>query len=119
MRRNQGAHVPTLADDVAEAREELAAAEALFNFADQPILIDHAIHRMAAAERRLVFLLLSARSAAATAAAPPRGARGPHAAPAAPAAADAAERCPASPPPAAGVPADATPSREARGACDG
>jgi hypothetical protein len=49
------------AHEIAAARAELAAAEALFNMARDPALIDHAIHRVLAAERRLAYLLLLAR----------------------------------------------------------
>ena len=50
--------------ELAEAQAELAAAEALFNMAREPALVDHAIHRLLAAERRLGYLLQIARAEA-------------------------------------------------------
>ncbi len=53
--------------EVAAAQAELAAAEALFNMAREPALVDHAIHRLLAAERRLGYLLQVARAESADA----------------------------------------------------
>ncbi|HVB08739.1 MAG TPA: hypothetical protein VNM16_00045 [Bacillota bacterium] len=50
--------------EISDAQTELAAAEALFNMAREPALVDHAIHRMLAAERRLGYLLQLARGEA-------------------------------------------------------
>jgi hypothetical protein len=50
--------------ELAAAQAELAAAEALFNMAREPALVDHAIHRLLAAEGRLGYLLHLARAEA-------------------------------------------------------
>ncbi|HEX6988493.1 MAG TPA: YaaL family protein [Bacillota bacterium] len=48
-------------DLVDQARREWQAARALFENVSDPELIDHAIHRMTAAERRYMFLIKEAR----------------------------------------------------------
>lgn len=48
-------------DLVDQARREWLAARALFESVSDPELVDHAIHRMVAAERRYMFLLKEAR----------------------------------------------------------
>jgi hypothetical protein len=48
--------------ELAAARAEYEAAEALFREARDPDLIDQAIYRLAAAERRIVFVLHRARA---------------------------------------------------------
>jgi hypothetical protein len=50
--------------EIAAAQAELHQAEALFNMVREPALVDHAIHRMLAAERRLGYLLQLARGQA-------------------------------------------------------
>ena len=56
----QGQHSKGL-DLVDQARREWLAARALFESVSDPELVDHAIHRMVAAERRHMFLLKEAR----------------------------------------------------------
>ena len=46
---------------VDQARREWQAARSLFENVSEPELIDHAIHRMTAAERRYMFLVREAR----------------------------------------------------------
>ena len=42
---------------VSKARQEWEQAQALFNEAVDPVLIDHAIYEMTAAERKFIYLL--------------------------------------------------------------
>lgn len=53
-------------DLVDQARREWHAARTLFENVTDPELIDHAIHRMTAAERRYMFLIKEARRAGIT-----------------------------------------------------
>jgi len=57
---NAGAAVGEV-DLVEQARREWQAARSLFENVSDPELIDHAIHRMTAAERRYMFLIKEAR----------------------------------------------------------
>lgn len=55
-----------LATAVAQAAEEYGAARAYFDCVTEPELVDHAILRLAAAERRYAYLLRRAREAGVT-----------------------------------------------------
>lgn len=50
-----------LIEEIEEARKELQQCMEYFELVDQPILIDYAIYREAAAKARYVFLLAEAR----------------------------------------------------------
>jgi hypothetical protein len=54
--------LPQHAELVEIARQELQTAQSLFNYVTENDLIDHAIFKMNAAERRYIFLLKEARS---------------------------------------------------------